>query len=247
VILITGAGGQLGAALAAEVIRRGAAVALIDTDAKSLAAVRESSRVGRVPVVSAVINITREAEIHDFVVRVESELGPITGCVNNAGIEGPIVPVEELNIPDVLQLFDVNVFGMLRVAKAILPFMKERRRGRVVNIASGAGLFGSEYMSAYSSSKHAVIGLTRSMARELATWGIAVNAVCPGPIDSPMMTRIERRLAEITGAPMSFIESIPARRYAGVGEIADLSVYLALDSPQYLTGAAIPIDGGLHA
>ena len=102
-------------------------------------------------------------------------------------------------------------------------------------------------MAAYSSSKHALVGLTRSLAREVARYGISANAVCPGCIESPMMERIEDDLAAITGVSASFADAIPAGRYATPQEVAGLVTYLALDAPPYLTGAALVIDGGLRA
>ena len=184
----------------------------------------------------------------DALVHVAIEtFGGVDAVVNAAGSEGPVVPTEELSADDLAELYDVNVFGPFRLLKAVLPHFKERRSGRIVNVASGAGLAGTEYMTAYSSSKHALVGLTRSLAREVARHGISANAVCPGCIESPMMARIERELAGITGVAASFVDAVPAGRYAAPGEVAGLVTFLALDAPAYLTGAALVIDGGLRA
>jgi NAD(P)-dependent dehydrogenase (short-subunit alcohol dehydrogenase family) len=131
--------------------------------------------------------------------------------------------------------------------KALIPHFKAAGAGRIINIASGAGLAGSEFMAAYSSSKHALIGLTRSAARELAPYGVPVNAVCPGVIESPMMDRIERSLEGLTGRVSSFESAVPMGRYAQPAEVANLVTYLAIDAPLYLTGAALVIDGALRA
>jgi NAD(P)-dependent dehydrogenase (short-subunit alcohol dehydrogenase family) len=147
----------------------------------------------------------------------------------------------------VLDLYQVNVFGVLRVIKAILPHFKERNSGRIINMASGSGLSGTAYMAAYNSSKHAVIGITRSVALEVASDNISVNAVCPGCVASPMMGRIETAMAELVDGSGSFAAAIPARRYAQVEEVANLVAYLAMEAPPYMTGAALVIDGGLNA
>jgi NAD(P)-dependent dehydrogenase (short-subunit alcohol dehydrogenase family) len=103
-------------------------------------------------------------------------------------------------------------------------------------------------MAAYSASKHAVLGLTRSMAQETAAVGIPINAVCPGCVDSPMMGRIEARLGALGGGePASFVGSIPMRRYADPSEVGEAVAWLALEAPRYVTGSAMVIDGGLRA
>ena len=135
--------------------------------------------------------------------------GRLDAVVNNAGVEGPISPAEDLDLEDVLAVYQVNVFGTLRVMKAVLPTFKGQRSGRIVNVASGAGTAGTAFMAAYSSSKHAVIGLTRSIAREVADHNVLVNAVCPGSVESPMMDRIEAELGRLAGEPVSFEAAVP--------------------------------------
>jgi NAD(P)-dependent dehydrogenase (short-subunit alcohol dehydrogenase family) len=185
--------------------------------------------------------------VSQLAARVLELAGRLDGVVNNAGIEGPLGPIEEIAIADVRRVFDVNVFGLLAVIQAVLPHFRSQRSGRIVNIASGAGLAGSGHMTPYSASKHAVVGITRSVAAEAGAAGIAVNAVCPGCVDSPMMGRIEERLSALKGEPVSFAPSVPMGRYARPDEVAELVAYLALEAPDYITGAALVIDGGLRA
>ena len=144
--------------------------------------------------------------------------------------------------------FDVNVFGTFRVTKEVIRHFKEQGGGgRIVNIASGAGLAGNPYMAPYSASKHAVVGFTRSIAGEVAKDGISVNAVCPGCVESPMINRITDNLSVCTGLPVSFVEDIPLGRYARPDEIGNVVAYLVVDAPLYLTGTTIVIDGGLRS
>jgi NAD(P)-dependent dehydrogenase (short-subunit alcohol dehydrogenase family) len=247
VALITGAAGTLGSAVAEAMLARGAGVALSDANQEALASVVSAlrSREGRVLMQPA--DLSSDQEVEQLVEGVLSELGHLDACVTCAGMEGPVEPIEDLDMGEVIALYQVNVFGVLRVMKHALRSFKAQRSGRIVNIASGAGLAGSEYLAAYSSSKHAVVGLTRSAAREAAEYNVSVNAVCPGCIESPMMERIEASLGDLTSSPASFAPAIPMKRYARASEVADVVAYLALEAPSYLTGAAVVIDGGLRA
>jgi len=174
--------------------------------------------------------------------------GRIDAYVHVAGMEGPVGSVDAVEARALLDLFDLNVFAAFRTLAALIPYFRTTGGGRVVNIASGAGLAGVEFLSPYSSSKHALIGLTRSAARELAIDSISVNAVCPGCVESPMMQRLEVALEQVSpGRSGGYRDAIPARRYAAPSEVANVVAYLALDAPLYLTGAAIPVDGALRA
>jgi NAD(P)-dependent dehydrogenase (short-subunit alcohol dehydrogenase family) len=147
----------------------------------------------------------------------------------------------------VRRVFDINVFALLAFSGVAMRHFRSVRAGRIVNLASGAGLAGTGMMAAYAASKHAVVGLTRSMAQEAGPAGIAVNAVCPGCVDSPMMERIEERLGELEGKAVSFRSSIPMARYCDPAEVAETVAWLALEAPAYITGTAMVIDGGLRA
>ena len=245
--LITGAAGHLGSALATAIAQRGSELVLADRSGPALERVAVRLRSGGASVVAVEADLTRDADVERVVSSARSRFGAIDVCVNNCGIEGQIDRLEDLNLERVIDLYQVNVFLALRLMKQLIPHFKATRAGRIINIASGAGLAGTEFMAAYSSSKHAVIGLTRSAARELAPYNVPVNAVCPGVIASPMMSRIERGLEALTGQPASFEHAVPMGRYADASEVANLVSYLALDAPLYLTGAALVIDGALRA
>jgi NAD(P)-dependent dehydrogenase (short-subunit alcohol dehydrogenase family) len=225
---------------------RGSRLVLADIDPVALQSVADGLRSSST-VITQEVDVVSDGGVASLLDASLREFGRIDVCINNCGLEGPVKFIEDLDLDEVLNVYQVNVLGAMRLMKALVPHFKAQGAGRIVNIASGAGLAGSELMAAYSSSKHALIGLSRSVARELARYNVPVNAVCPGVIASPMMTRIERALEERTGRPASFENAVPMGRYAQASEVANLVTYLALDAPLYLTGAAIVIDGALRA
>jgi len=158
--------------------------------------------------------------------------------VNSAGIVGPNVPFWEVALEGWTQTFDVNVHGLFNVTRAVLPGMIERGWGRVVNIASMAGKDGNPRLSAYSASKAAVIGLTKSLGKELATTGVLVNAIAPAVIDTPMNAKTDPSvLAHITSL-------IPMGRVGRADEVAALVAWLCSDECSFSTGAVYDISGG---
>jgi NAD(P)-dependent dehydrogenase (short-subunit alcohol dehydrogenase family) len=247
VVVVTGAAGHLGTAIAHGLAERHARLVLVDLSADALAvqAERLSDR-------TAVATVAADATAPDtpilaFDAAVE-RFGRVDALVNNAGVEGPIARLEDLAVDDVRRTFEVNVFALLAFSAEAVRRFRPQGRGRIVNLASGAGLAGTGFMAAYSASKHAVVGLTRSLAREVAGAGIAVNAVCPGCVDSPMMDRIEARLGELAGTgPASFVPSIPAGRYCDRAEVAELVAWLTLEAPETINGSTQVIDGALRA
>lgn len=245
-VLVTGAGGRLGVAVAEAIAARG--VALVVSDVRPAPLEGLAARLGGSVPVEAIPADCRDASaVGRLVDRALGLTGALAACVNVAGSEGPVGSTEDLDMDAVRALYEVNVFAVLNVLAAAVPRMRRQGSGRIVNVASGSGLSGSAYMAAYSSSKHAVLGLTRSLAKELAPVGVSVNAICPGCIESPMMGRIESGLSRVGGGDGSFVSSIPAGRYAQADEVANVIAYLALEAPPYLTGAAVLVDGALYA
>ena len=179
--------------------------------------------------------------------RALTDYGKVDVLVNNAGIEGTVEPIEELDLNSVRKLYEVNVFSIISFSGLIAQEMKKNKSGRIINMASGAGLAGTPYMTPYNSSKHAVLGITKCLALELGPSGILVNAVCPGCVESEMMSRIEEEFARIEGESVSWEGGVPLNRYANPEEVADLVGYLANDAPEYINGQALVIDGGMRA
>lgn len=248
VVVVTGAGGQIGAAIVARLAARGARLLLVDRDEGTL-----GRTLADLPVTataeSLALDLTDGSSGQRVLEHAVTRYGRVDALVNNAGVEGPLGLLDKVADADVALVFQVNVLALIRISAAFGSYFRGRRAGRIVNLASGSGLNGTGMMAPYSASKHAVVGLTRSMAQELGPDGVAVNAVCPGCVASPMMARIESRLAELRGTaePVSFVGSIPMGRYCEPAEVAEVVRWLALEAPLYLTGTTVVLDGGMRS
>ncbi|NNG16297.1 MAG: SDR family oxidoreductase, partial [Gemmatimonadales bacterium] len=174
--------------------------------------------------------------------------GPVDILVNNAGV-AQSAPIHRIDLDDWNHLFRVNVTGTLLCTQAFLPGMVERGWGRVINIASVAGLSGAQYVAAYSATKHAVVGFTRSAASEVAASGVTVNAVCPGYVDTDMTQASVAQIVRSTGksdedALDAILSMSPQHRLLEPEEVAHAVVALCVDGARGINGQAIVIDGG---
>jgi NAD(P)-dependent dehydrogenase (short-subunit alcohol dehydrogenase family) len=243
VALISGGGGSIGAATARRFAEEGAKVVVIDLDEDALATVTDDLGAERCAYVET--DVTDSDQVRDAVRITVERFGGLDIAFANAGIFG-----EHANITDYPEdVFDrvmaVNVRGSFLLAKHALAVM--RRGGSMIFNSSVVGLMSDSGICAYATSKHAIVGLMRTAAREVADRGIRVNSLHPGPVDNGFQHRIE---VDITGQPEDraaelFEERIPLARHAAPDEIARAVLFLASDESSYVTGATIKADGGL--
>jgi 3-oxoacyl-[acyl-carrier protein] reductase len=194
----------------------------------------EVIRVDVAPGADEVVDVTDEESIQAALGRI----GPVDVLVNSAGIVGPNAPLWEVSTAEWERTFAVNVTGVFRMCHAVVPGMVERGWGRIVNIASMAGKDGNPRLSAYSASKAAVIGMTKSLGKELATTGVLVNAVAPAVFETPMNASTAPEVLD------RLTSLIPMRRLGRPGELAALVAWLASDECSFSTGAVYDISGG---
>ena len=249
VALITGASRGIGEAIAQAYAAQGACLALAATDRTKLEAVRQALRLPDERVMVLPLNVRDRAACIAAVDAVEARFGRIDTLVNNAGIYQSKTFLDYAP-EDFQSLLDVNLFGVIHLMQAVLPRMQKRGYGRIVNIASTAGKWGSRNQSAYNVSKHAVVGLTRCVALEAAATGVTVNAICPGFVQTDMVETLKRGYAAIGGADgdkvvQAALARIPIGRVLNPSEIAELAIYLGSRESAGMTGQSILVDGGM--
>jgi 3-oxoacyl-[acyl-carrier protein] reductase len=240
--MVTGAAHGFGRAIAKAFAERGARVFACDVAAAGLAETR--SLCGGL-CETATVDVTRKPEVEAFVAHAAGD-GGIDVLVNNAGgVLGQVgQPLEEISPAQWQAIFDVNVTGAFYCSQAVAPGMKTKRRGRIVNISSGAGLgISLTGIQAYASAKAAQIGLTRQLAHELGPWGITVNNVAPGFVRSNPTTE---RQWEAYGAEgqRRLVESIALKRLGTPEDIAHAVLFFASDQAGWITGQVLSVDGG---
>jgi len=246
VVLVTGGSTGIGYATARAFLEEGASVGIGARRRAPLGKAAASlGRLGRVVAIPA--DVSRAADAKRLADTTRKVLGPIDVLVNNAGIfRGG--RVHETSERDYDAIIDINVKGAFLVSKYVIPGMRRRKRGAIVNVSSDAGLVGYPGYAAYCASKGALVLLTKAMALDYAGDGIRVNAVCPGEVDTPMMRQeIERSGMGEKAYLDALARTIPMRRPAAPEEIARLIVFLASDEAAYMTGSAVAVDGGTTA
>ncbi len=233
VAAITGGARGIGLAVAERIAREGGRVALWDTDEAEAAKV--ASRLGGTAVR---VDVADEASVAAAAAATEAALGPIDILVNNAGITGPNGPVETYPVDAWRRVIDVDLTGVFLCSRAVVPGMRARNRGRIVNVASIAGKEGNPNAAAYSSAKAGVIGLTKALGKELAGTEVRVNCVTPAAVKTDIFAQMtEQHIAWM-------LSKIPLNRFGLVDEIAAMICWLASDEASFSTGAVFDVSGG---
>lgn len=239
VAVITGGASGIGAALARRLHAEGAHVLLADMNESLGEALAQE--LGERAVFRRT-NVAVYAEVEALIEQAIATHGRLDMLFNNAGI-GNLSRIESLSLEDWQRVLDVDLSGVFYGIKAALPHMRAKGRGAIVNTASISGMAGDFGFAAYNAAKAGVINLTRTAAIDNATFGIRVNAVCPGPVATPILGVAQKDPA----LQAKWSQAVPMKRFAQPEEIASVLAFLASDDASYLTGAAIPVDGGATA
>jgi 3-oxoacyl-[acyl-carrier protein] reductase len=228
--IVTGGVSGIGAAIAARLAEEGAALSLWDRDEAGLA----RSGAGH----TVTVDIVDSAAVHRAAESSAAALGKIDILINSAGVTGPNHSTWEYPIVEWDRVIDINLKGVFYCCHAVLPFMQSNGYGRIVNIASIAGKEGNPNASAYSASKAGVIGLTKSLGKELAATEIRVNCVTPAAVKTPIFDQMTQQQIDW------MLSKIPIGRFGTVGEMASLVLWLASEECSFSTGAVFDISGG---
>jgi 3-hydroxybutyrate dehydrogenase len=250
--VVTGGGRGIGEAVARRLAEAGVSVVVAARSTAEVERVAESIRSAGGQAWAATCDVTDEAAVAALALEAAERLGPVDILVNNAGVSSSS-PVHRTSLEEWNRMLAVNATGSFLCTRSFVQPMVERGQGRIVNVASVAGLQGARYIAAYAAAKHALVGLTRATAAEVAGRGVTVNAVCPGYVDTPMTDESVARIVAKTGrsaeeARAAILKSSPMGRLLTPGEVAAAVLYLCGDSAAGVNGQALVIDGGvMHA
>jgi 3-oxoacyl-[acyl-carrier protein] reductase len=239
VALVTGGTRGIGRAVVRAFARDGAAVALTGRDARRVDETVGEVEGGGGQALGIVADMGRAEEVQRAVQETHQRFGRIDLLVNNAGItrDGLLVRMKDADWDEVLA---VNLRAAFQASRAVARIMMRQRSGRIINISSASGAMGTAGQANYSAAKAGLIGLTKSTARELAHWGILVNAVAPGLIETDMTATLSAETRE------TYLGQVPLRRMGTSGEVAEVVRFLASDGASYITGQVIHVNGGLY-
>ena len=249
VAIVTGAAGEIGQALITIMTDEGAKIVAVDHDGAGLAALEKSYAESGQPILAIQADVSKADAVEKLVKQATNTFGGIDIMINNAGIEGVVLPAEDYPEDVFDQVMAVNVRGVFLGTKYVIPALRERGGGSIVNLASVAGMTGSAGTIAYNASKHAVVGMTRSAAVGLGPENIRVNAVCPSPVTGRMMESLEAGVSpeDPLAARDMMSQRIPMQRYAEPVEVANLICFLCSADAAFLNGGLYTVDGGVTA
>ncbi|SDD25498.1 NAD(P)-dependent dehydrogenase, short-chain alcohol dehydrogenase family [Terribacillus halophilus] len=244
VAVITGGGSGLGQAVALRLAEEGVAISVVDV---SEAAGQETVRLVEEKGSKAIFikaDVSKAEEVKYYVDKTVEEFGTIDMFYNNAGISGPGVNFVDNTIEQIDLVLGINLHGALYGLKYVLEVMLANGGGRIVNTSSTAGVVGQATVGTYSATKHAMVGITKTLAAEYAAQGVVVNAIAPGTTETPMVREYKEKNPE---AFVNATEPIPQKRLGQPEEVAELVAFLLTGKAPYINGVVVPIDGGFTA
>lgn len=251
-VVITGSTSGIGLGIAKEFAKAGYAIMFNGLEPNGQEIAEQVAKEYGVKTLYSNANMLNPDQIYNMVTTAEKEFGGVDCMVNNAGIQF-VSPVEDFPAEKWNAIIGINLTSAFHTSKAVWKGMKNRKSGRIINIASAHGLVASEFKSAYVASKHGVVGLTKTLALEGAPFGITCNAICPGYVKTPLVeNQIKDQAAshgiseaEVISKIMLYKQAV--KDFVSVEDLGKLAVFLASDAGKLITGTAIPVDGGWNA
>jgi len=244
--IVTAGASGIGKAIATALAEAGARVAICDIDRDALAEARGNA------VLAAEADVGKEGDVKRFATQALETLGGIDILVNNAGVSGPTKPLEEITAEEWAHTMNVNVAGQFYCARAVIPALKAQRSGAIFNLSSIAGRLGMPLRSVYSASKYAVRGLTDALAIELGEFNIRVNAILPGMVEGPRLTRVVAEQAAAAGQSTEdymrmMLHNVSMHAPVSPDEVAGVITFLASDHGRHISGQSIGVCGNFES
>ncbi|RAR61078.1 2-hydroxycyclohexane-1-carbonyl-CoA dehydrogenase [Paraburkholderia unamae] len=243
-VVVTGGGGGIGGATCRRFAAEGARVAVFDLSLEAALKVADDIHEKGGRALALRCDITNRAEVDTALAQAEAELGPVEVLVNNAGWD-VFRPFTKTEPAQWAKLIDINLTGALHMHHAMLPRMVERKRGRIINIASDAARVGSSGEAVYAACKGGLVAFSKTIAREHARHGITVNVVCPGPTDTALFAEYKEGAGNPEKLLEAFQRSIPLGRIGQPDDLPGAIVFFASDDAGYITGQVLSVSGGL--
>ncbi|ETP69450.1 3-hydroxybutyrate dehydrogenase [Planococcus glaciei] len=252
VVFITGAASGIGYEISADFAKAGAKIVLTDINEDAVKQAAQTLKNQGFQAIGIKVDVTDETELSAAIEKAVEEFGSLDVLINNAGMQF-VAPIEEFPTEKFELLVKIMLVAPFVATKHVFPIMKKQGKGRIINMASINGLVGFAGKAAYNSSKHGVIGLTKVAALEGAEYGITVNAMCPGYVDTPLVRNQMGDLAKTRNVSLDKVLEeviyplVPQKRLLSVQEISDYTMFLASDKASGITGQAVVLDGGYTA